>query len=42
MIDSFVEQSEEYIRELTEDEGFVSASTDDEGDDDNTRDGGYF
>lgn len=44
MIDSFVEQSEAYIKELTEDSGFISASETDEDDDgdDNSRDGGYF
>jgi len=44
MIDSFVEQSEAYIKELTEDSGFISASETDEddNDNDNSRDGGYF
>lgn len=44
MIDSFVEQSEAYIKELTEDSGFISASetNEDDDDNDNSRDGGYF
>ena len=43
MIDSFVEQSEKLIQELTEEDGFVSATETTEGDDNvDRRDGGYF
>ena len=43
MISSFVKQTEEYIANLQESGEFVSATTDDEdGDTDNSKDGGYF
>ena len=43
MIDDFLSQVDEYIADLQESGDFVSATTDDEdGDTDNTKDGGYF
>jgi len=44
MIDTFVLESEAYIKELTEDSGFISANelTDGEDDGNDNRDGGYF